>query len=453
MNLNTYNKLNKCNKFNKYFAYLITKFNIEVLLDFTNKEIVINYSQFLISIIEYILDYINSELLQLMYYDLYEEIYSAHYDMLVVQYIETNLLSKLFNISHSEANKLLCLTLELCQNIVFKFYIPRRSYTKTYIKKVNLVKDSYCFNKIKAQLTYLKNIPQPEQRSDEWYIFRNSALTASNIYKIFINDYSQSQLIIEKSEPIDLNKFKNNNLNSPMHWGQKYERVSILYYEFINNTSVSEFGCVKHCKYSYIAASPDGIVCDENSPLYGRMLEIKNVVSREIDGVPMPAYWVQMQLQMEVCDLNECDFLETKFTEYLTQEDYLDDISDYYRGFIMQFCDTNGEVHYEYPPFAMSKIDTKEYNTWTQTQLEKNSDKTYVRNIYWKLDVISCVLVLRNKLWFKNVQPSIEIFWNNLIEEKESGTYVERISKKQKMKYEEAKEKSDFPKMGCLINL
>jgi len=441
------------NKFNKYFAYLIKNFNIESLLDFTNKEIKTNYTLFLLSIIDYMLDYINSELLQLMYYDLYEEVYLAHYDMLVIQYIETNLLSKLFNISTNEANKLLCLSIQLCQNIVFKFYIPRRSYTKTHIRKVNLVKGSRNFNKIKAQLTYLKSIPQPEQRSEAWYIFRNSALTASNIYKIFISDYSQSQLIIEKSEPFDLNKFKNNNLNSPMHHGQKYEPVSILYYEFINNTQISEFGCVKHSKHSYIAASPDGIVCDENSPLYGRMLEIKNVVSREIDGIPKPEYWIQMQLQMEVCDLNECDFLETKFTEYLTQEDYLDDSSNHYRGFIMQFCNTNGEVHYEYPPFAMSKIDNKEYNTWTQKQLQNNNTKTYIRNIYWKLEVVSCVLVLRNKLWFKNVQPSIEIFWNNLIEEKESGSYSERISKKQKMKYEEDKEKSDFPKAGCLISL
>jgi len=341
----------------------------------------------------------------------------------------------------------------LCQNIVYKFYIPKRSYRKTYVKKVSPNKETSSFNKIKAQLTYLKSIPQPEQRSDEWYIFRNSALTASNIYKIFISDYSQSQLIIEKSEPLDVNKFKNTNLNSPMHHGQKYEPISILYYEFINNTRVSEFGCIKHNKYSYIAASPDGIVCDENSPLYGRMLEIKNVFSREIDGIPKPEYWIQMQLQMEVCNLNECDFLETKFTEYLTQEDYLDDVSDYYRGFIMQFCDNNGQVHYEYPPFAMSKIDTNEYNTWTQTQLEKNSTKTYVRNIYWKLEKISCVLVLRNKLWFKNVQPAIEIFWTNLIEEKEAGTYVDRISKKRKMKYEEEKEKSDFPKLGCLIKM
>lgn len=444
--------MNSINYF-KYFNYLIKKFNIESFLDFKNKETETNYSQFLESTIDYMLEYINSELLQLMYYDLYEEIYTVIYDILVIQYIENNLLSTLFNISENKALKLLCLTIKLCQNIVFKFYIPKRSYKKTYVRKLNLSKDSKSFIKIKAQLTYLKNIPQPEQRSEEWYIFRNSALTASNIYKIFISEYSQSQLIIEKSEPVDVNKFKNTNLSSPMHHGQKYEPVSILYYEFINNTHVSEFGCVKHSKYSYIAASPDGIICDEDSPLYGRMLEIKNVVSREINGIPKMEYWIQMQLQMEVCNLNECDFLETKFTEYLTQEDYLDDVSDYHRGFIMQFCDTNGQVHYEYPPFAMSKIDNKEYHDWIEAQFEKNKNKTYVRNIYWKLEVISCVLVLRNKLWFKNVQPYIEIFWTNLIEEKESGSYVERISKKQKMKYEENKEQSDFPKVGCLINM
>jgi hypothetical protein len=46
------------------------------------------------------------------------------------------------------------------------------------------------------------------------------------------------------------------------------------------------------------------------------MLEIKNVVSREITGIPKPEYYVQMQLQMEVCDLEECDFLETKLISH-----------------------------------------------------------------------------------------------------------------------------------------
>ena len=46
------------------------------------------------------------------------------------------------------------------------------------------------------------------------------------------------------------------------------------------------------------------------------MLEIKNIVNREITGIPKKEYWVQMQLQMEVCNLPECDFLETRFKEY-----------------------------------------------------------------------------------------------------------------------------------------
>ena len=33
-----------------------------------------------------------------------------------------------------------------------------------------------------------------------------------------------------------------------------------------------------------------------------------------------------MQLQMETCDLDECDFLETKFVEYPDMQSYNDDI-------------------------------------------------------------------------------------------------------------------------------
>ena len=265
-----------------------------------------------------------------------------------------------------------------------------------------------------------------------------------------MSEFTQSQLIIEKSETIDVNKYKNTNLNSPMHWGQKYEPVSILYYEYINKTKVTEFGCIPHDKYSYIAASPDGIVCDENSDLFGRMIEIKNVVSREITGIPKMEYWIQMQLQMEVCNLYECDFLETKFVEYLNEEEYIDDTSSKYKGFIMQFC-KNNEVHYEYPPFNLNNIHSEDYNVWIKMQLNLNKDKIFVKNLYWKLEVISCVLVLRNKLWFKNVSPYIEIFWNNLLLEKESGQYKDRISKKRKMKYEDDKSRSDFPEIGCLV--
>ncbi len=434
-----------------YISYLINKYKIPDLVCLTNRDIMEYYQELLLNIIEFMLEYINSNLLQTMYYDLYDEIYEETNDIFYAHLIETDLLAHLFNIDKDVSIILLHLTIELCQNIVFKFYIPKRSYKKSYIRNVSLN-----HNKIKATIFKLQNIPQPEQRTPEWYVFRNSTLTASNIYKIFISESSQSQLIIEKCQPSDASKYKNNNLNSPMHWGQKYEPVSVLYYEHINNTKVSEFGCIPHSEYSYIAASPDGIICDENSAIYGRMLEIKNVVSREINGIPKMEYWIQMQIQMEVCDLNECDFLETKFLEYTDLEEYKEDYelnisSNKHCGFIMQFSINNEDVHYEYAPFNLHNVDSIEYIEWTNQMLEKNIKYSYVRNIYWKLEIISCILVLRNKLWFKHIQPYIETFWNALVSEKNDGSYVNRLNNKRKSRNEEYKEKGDFYKSGCLI--
>jgi putative phage-type endonuclease len=441
-------------KYILFTNYLITKYNIGSLIDLVDPLICANYQDLLVNISDTMLEFINTNLMQLIYNDLYDEVQETTYNIYYSQFIEEPNALRLFNINEIAAKDLLYNSIKICQKLVFKFYIPRRSYANTHIIKdscnqsINLTIN---FNKIRKQLDYLKNIVQAEQRSDEWYIFRRSTLTASNIYKIFQSDYSQSQLIIEKSEPIDVNKFKVTNLSSPLHWGQKYEPVSLLYYEHINNTKVSQFGCIPHAKYSYIAASPDGIICDESSELYGRMIEIKNVVSREINSIPKMEYWIQMQLQMEVCNLNECDFLETKFTEYLSEEEYLEDVSsNCYRGFIMQFYD-NGEVYYEYPPFTLNAIHSNEYVSWTNAQLINNSSKNYVSNIYWKLEVVSCILVLRNNLWFKNALPYIEIFWNNLVVERDSGTYKERLSAKQKLKREHDKIVSDFPSSGCLL--
>ena len=442
-------------KYSLFINYLIAKYNIGTIIDLQNQIYCVYYQELLTNISDSMLEFINTHLMQLIHTDLYDELEETTYNIYYAQLIEEPIALRLFNINRTSALDLLFNTIKICQKLVFKYYIPRRSYSKTHIirdasnQSINLTVN---YHKIKKQISYLQNIVQAEQRSDEWYIFRRSTLTASNIYKIFHSDYSQSQLIIEKSEPIDVNKFKVTNLSSPLHWGQKYEPVSLLYYEYINNTKVSQFGCIPHANYSYIAASPDGIVCDESSELYGRMIEIKNVVSREINSIPKMEYWIQMQMQMEVCNLNECDFLETKFTEYLNEEDYLEDVSSpCYRGFIMQFND-NGDVYYEYPPFMLNNITSNEYASWTNEQLIKNSSKKYVSNIYWKLEVISCVLVLRNNLWFKNALPYIEIFWNNLVLERDSGDYKNRFNTKQKFKRDHDKMMSDFPNKGCLIN-
>ena len=65
----------------------------------------------------------------------------------------------------------------------------------------------------------------------------------------------------------------------------------------------------------------------------------------------------------------------------------------------------------------------------------------FVKYIYWKLEVISCVIVKRDKYWFENNIKLIENAWN-IIENERINGYAHRASKK----------KVPIP-MGCLLHL
>ena len=80
----------------------------------------------------------------------------------------------------------------------------------------------------------------------------DEVLTASNIWKVFGTQRAQNEIIYEKCNDIDVNKFSNVNTESPMHWGQKYEPVSIEWYEAKYKTKVSDFGCIPHQRYKFL---------------------------------------------------------------------------------------------------------------------------------------------------------------------------------------------------------
>ena len=148
----------------------------------------------------------------------------------------------------------------------------------------------------------MRNVKQPEQKSDEWYIFRKNHITGSNAWKIFHTEGSIRQLIYEKLQPTE-NCIVKSSLNekNPINWGHKYEPLTNRLYEYYNDVKVEEFGCIPHKTIPFLAASPDGIIVSNKNN--GRMIEIKNVVSREITGIPKMEYYIQMQIQLEVCDL------------------------------------------------------------------------------------------------------------------------------------------------------
>ena len=63
--------------------------------------------------------------------------------------------------------------------------------------------------------------------------------------------------------------------------------------------------------------------------------------------------------------------------------------------------------------------------------MEKNSHLTWITNTYWKLNIYSCVLVPRNKLWFESKIPTITEFWNIILKERVTG-YEHRKPKKRR---------------------
>jgi putative phage-type endonuclease len=330
--------------------------------------------------------------------------------------------------------------LEEAFTIFITTFYPERSITdNTVTVKID---DEIADNIIETKINILRNIPQPVQRTPEWYQFRWNLITASNAWKAFESQSTINQLIYEKCQPlknasdIDDEEIKMVNTNTSLHWGQKYEPLSVLIYEHNYKTKVEDFGCIQHPVYKFIGASPDGIVVDKNSERYGRMLEIKNVVSREINGIPKKEYWVQMQLQMEVCDLDECDFLETKFTEYPDSDSYKNDIisSDKMKGIIIYFHTKDGKPFYVYKPLEF--IDESDITKWEDDTLNLYQSEeykyTYMKFIYWKLEVLSCVLVLRNREWFKNNVPQIEKVWNIIEKERVTGYEHRAPVKKQK---------------------
>ena len=374
----------------------------------------------------------------------------------------------------------------------FDTFMPRRSRPNSKIVR-HLTPTM--IEQLEKQLKYLEEKPQPEQRSKEWYEFRQNLITASNAYKAFESETVKNQLIYEKcnikdgdnvgpeseegqgqgqgqgQEQDDPNiKIINIsttpstnrpvNINTTLHHGQKYEPISVMLYEDEFCTKVQDFGCIQHDNYSFLGASPDGINVDKRSPRYGRMLEIKNIVNREIDGIPKKEYWVQMQMQMETCKLPECDFLETKFVEYESYDQFKEDgtfllsNNDEKKGIIMYFNDKEGNPKYVHKPIKMNE---DEFAKWETDMLDLMQSPEYgymwIKNCYWRVETFSCVLVERNQFWFENnVQDLIDL-WAIVEKERVTGFQHRAPSRKSSSK----KLQGDFSTSpgagsGCLLN-
>lgn len=341
------------------------------------------------------------------------------YDLIAENFITENFITESF-----DEDFILNFIRDVCRLFGFGKLYPWRSQMNTIV-----LKD---IDFIDKQIDFLNHIEQPKQRSPEWYSFRHNLITASSASKMFGSPALQNSLIYEKCQPIQY--FSNvPNEFSPLHHGQRYEPVSIMLYEEKYKTKVAEYGCIRHPQYKFLGASPDGINVDKSNSLYGRMLEIKNPTTRVINGIPKEEYWVQMQLQMETCNLDETDFLETQFREIkdMDVEQFFLLEKDCRKGIIIQFF--NETFLYEYMPLDIDNLE--KFLVWKEEmfQLHRQEDNktTFLRFIFWECLTFSCILVKRNSHWFQSQVPYMVAFWDIIEKERKEG-YNHRAPNKKK---------------------
>ena len=283
------------------------------------------------------------------------------------------------------------------------------------------------------KIKYLDTLEQPEQRTPEWYEFRQNRITASDFGIAYdMNPYTDKNKIILKKcgheEPFVG--------NSAIKHGVKYEDVAIKIYEQRNNVSVSEYGCISHPTVPFIGASPDGI-CNYNSKnknYIGRMLEIKCPKSRKLDGFVPPYYFLQVQGQLETCELEYCDFLECIIKEYNNRDEFMNDVkpdcNHNYRecgmekGVLIELYDIdNNKSIYSYAAYK-NCLDEVSIQKWEESifkHCEENKNLEYIGITYWKLTQYSCILVKRDKELWNDMVSKLQVIWDKILYHRDNG--------------------------------
>jgi putative phage-type endonuclease len=293
-----------------------------------------------------------------------------------------------------------------------------------------------------TKINFLKQIKQPEQRTPEWHTFRNNRLTASDLATALSkNKYcTRNKLIAKKcgyEEPFIV--------GAAIAHGVKYEDVAISIYEKRNNVTVDDYGCLPHPTIPYFGASPDGI-CDytsENKNYIGRMLEIKCPKSRIITGIIPEHYELQVQGQLEVCELRYCDYLECSIKEYNNSQEFIEDSSNSIsqtknnqeKGLVIELYDikkSKNIFHYLNTFNSLEDIETWEDSIIKTIFDDDNID--YLCTTYWYLEKYNCVLVERDIERFTKLKDDIKIFWDDVLKFREIGfeTLIKKKEPKQK---------------------
>lgn len=283
------------------------------------------------------------------------------------------------------------------------------------------------------QVAALNAQPQMVQRSEEWFLARKTRITASEISSVMdVNPYKSKRAMWREKVAVlrgDPDKDKKKSFST--EWGVKYEPVvqTIVRKRFpYTQETLFEYGMVCHPTIPYIGASPDGILFN------GCMIEIKCTTTRELKEFEVvPYYYAQLQTQMECCQLEEVEFIESKFVEYRNMTDFLIDVytpehqriardaagSIGARTWYLRTCEgkrkgliAERQGVYEYYGDTVSDDvcdDLDAIREWVRARAD-------ARVTFWKCEVMLCKRVKKNPEYVANMLRVAGEFWASVVD-------------------------------------
>jgi putative phage-type endonuclease len=280
----------------------------------------------------------------------------------------------------------------------------------------------------------LKSVASVQQHSPEWLMEKCDLITASEFSKIIKDGAARYNLILEKTvKLLPTTKqqrtvfISNNGSLEPMAWGHRFEPVVKQIYESVTGFTVySGLGRLRHSNLKRLAASPDGVVSK------GCLLEIKAPLTREIEDDEIPyEYYCQMQVQMEVCNVQVCDYCECRFR---SGSDFIDmsgcpagqfvgsvavvglddDYTTWKYVYSPLFPDTETgrcaarawEPHFKSADYCQScKLHNIDGQTTEYVSCSTCSNPEFIvlEKCVWQLEAMQLIPVLRNPRWWTTV--------------------------------------------------
>jgi len=306
------------------------------------------------------------------------------------EYIDTGDVTKIVNQVH---DILVLDSITMCNALIEKRLEQVREYRKA-------LKD-------------LLDKPQVEQRSQEWHDMRKNRLTASDTATAMgRGKFETRKNLLKKKAFPDLYPFISSYI---MKWGTMFEPIANRSYRQRNgDILIHEFGLVPHPIVDHYGASPDGI------STLGIMLELKCPIKRQIDGTIPEQYEIQMQGQMAVCGLSECDYVECGIEDLEDADKYIgmvdkNAVKDH--GIVLEY-NNSGVMSYDYSPEYLKPEDVWK---WAQERIKKD-ERHLVKITPWRIKEYFTQRIYFDKERWGRIMIEVSTFWKEVVEMRAVGS-------------------------------